>query len=37
MIELINRMTQDRDLKSLGETRINVLKLNIALDKEFKK
>lgn len=37
MIVLINRMTQERDLGLLGEQRVNVLKLNIALDNGFGK
>ena len=37
MIELINMVTRDRDFKLLGERRINVLKLNILLDREFDK
>ena len=37
MIGLINKVEQDRDFKLLGEPRINVLILNILLDKEFGK
>ncbi len=37
IIELINIMTENRDLKLFGEQRINVLKLNLALDDRFGK
>ena len=37
IVDLIDQMTLQKDLGFLGETRINVLLLNIALDKVYTK
>ena len=37
IVELVNKLTEKPQFSLLGESRINVLKLNIALDKQYKR